>query len=418
MNTRLLSCAFTALAVSIAMPRVLSAQTLATGDSRVVNQPVLPAVCQTLNAQFTSSQRSSPPSSDDTSRIQAALNTCANSGKSVVLAASGSNNAFYSNLLTVNGEGLVINSGVTLFGNNSYASQKELILIKGTNASLMGPGTVDGRGDIVSGTARLVQASSITNLIVFNVTLTQARHPNLYVEGGNGLTVWGVTIRTPANRANADGIDIDSMTNATVINSSVNAGDDGVAVKTNSGPASNITIKNSRFFGTHGISVGSQTFNGVTNILFTGNYVYGTDLNGIAATTQDAIRIKSDVDCGGHVDRVTYTNTCITGAKHLIILDTMYGSCSGTNGTPMFTNIVVNGVLSTKSVSGAYTRIRGLDSSHLIDAYLAHVSLDATTQSSDQDAQVALNASNITPSGSGIQTRSFTLSGSVPTCAF
>jgi polygalacturonase len=418
MNTRLLSCAFTALAVSIAMPQGLSAQTLATGDSRTVNQPVLPAVCQTLSAQFTTSQRSSPPSSDDTSRIQAALTSCAGSGKSVVLAASGSKNAFFTGLITVNGEGLVINSGVTLFGSNSYSSQSELILIKGTNASLMGPGTVDGRGDIISGTPRLVQASNITNLIVFNVTLTQARHPNLYVEGGNGFTAWGVTIRTPADRANADGIDIDSMTNATVINSSVNAGDDGIAVKTNSGPASNMTIKNSRFFGTHGISIGSQTFNGVSNILFTGNYVYGTDLNGIAATTQDAIRIKSDVDCGGPVDRVTYLNTCITGAKHLIILDTMYGSCSGTNGTPVFTNIVVNGVLSQNSVSGAYTRIRGLDSSHLINAFLAHISLDATTQSSDQDAAVRLDAANITPSGSGITNSTFTISGSVPTCAF
>ncbi|HEX3757053.1 MAG TPA: glycosyl hydrolase family 28 protein [Kofleriaceae bacterium] len=406
------------MTISIAVPRALFAQTLATGDSRTVNQPTLPAVCQTLNAQFTSSQRSSPPSTDDTSRIQAALTSCAGSGKSVVLAASGSNNAFYSNLLTVNGEGLVINSGVTLFGNNSYASQKELILVKGANSSLMGPGTVDGRGDIVSGSARLVQATNITNFTVFNVTLTQARHPNLYVEGGNGFTAWGVTIRTPANRSNADGIDIDSMTNATVINSSVNAGDDGIAVKTNSGPASNMTIKNSRFFGTHGISVGSQTFNGVTNILFTGNYIYGVDLNGIAASDANAIRVKSDVTCGGLVKQVTYTNTCITKAKHLIVLDTMYGSCSGTAGTPNFQDIVINGVLSTSSVSGAYTRIRGLDSSHLINAFLAHVSLDATTQSSDQDAMVVLDASNITPSGSGIATSSFTISGSVPTCTF
>src|SRR5215468_3869861 len=418
MNKHLLSCAVVALATSVAVPQALFAQTLATGDSRTVNQPVLPAVCQTLNAQFTSSQRSSPPSSDDTSRIQAALNSCASSGKSVVLAASGSNNAFYSNLLTVNGEGLVINSGVTLFGNNSYSSQSELILINGTNSSLMGPGTVDGRGDIISGTPRLVQASNITNLIVFNVTLTQARHPNLYVEGGNGFTAWGVTIRTPANRSNADGIDIDSMTNATVINSSINAGDDGIAVKTNSGPASNMTIKNSRFYGTHGISIGSQTFHGVSNILFTGNYIYGVDLNGITATDANAIRVKSDVDCGGPVDRVTYTNTCITQAKHLIVLDTMYGSCSGTNGTPLFQNIVINGVLSTNSVSSAYTRIRGLDSSHLINAYLAHVSLDKTTQSSDQDARVLLDASNITPSGSGVTTSSFSISGSVPTCSF
>jgi polygalacturonase len=418
MNKHVPLCAFIALATPFAAPQALFAQTLATGDSRTVNQPIYPAVCVTLNAQFTSAQRSSPPSADDTARIQSALTTCAGSGKSVVLAPSGSNNSFYSGKLTVNGEGLVIDSGVTLYGNSSYSSQAELILITGTNSSLMGPGTVDGRGDIISGTPRLVQATNITNLIVNNVTLTQARHPNLYVEGGNGFTAWNLTIRTPANRANADGIDIDSMTNATVINSSINAGDDGIAIKTNSGAASNMTIKNSRFYGTHGISVGSQTFHGVTNILFTGNYIYGVDLNGIAATDANAIRVKSDVTCGGVVKQVTYTNTCITKAKHLIVFDTEYGTCSGTAGTPMFQDIIVNGVLSTSSVSGAYTRIRGLDSSHLINAYLAHVSLDSTTQSSDQDAAVLLNASNITPSGSGVTTSSFAISGSVPTCSF
>jgi polygalacturonase len=418
MNKHVPSCALTALGILIALPQGLFAQTLATGDSRSVSQPVYPAVCQTLNAQFTSSQRSSPPSSDDTSRIQAALNTCAGSGKSLVLAVSGSNNAFYAGKLTVSGEGLVINSGVTLYGNNSYSSQAEFILINGTNSSLMGPGVVDGRGDIISGTPRLVQASNITNLIVNNVTLTQARHPNLYVEGGNGFTAWALTIRTPANRANADGIDIDSMTNATVINSSINAGDDGIAIKTNSAAASNMTIKNSRFYGTHGISIGSQTFHGVTNILFTGNYIYGVDLNGVAATDANAIRVKSDVTCGGLVKQVTYTNTCITKAKHLIVLDTEYGSCSGTAGTPVFQDIVINGVLSTSSVSGAYTRIRGLSSSNVVNAFLAHISLDSTTQSSDQFATTILDASNITPSGSGVANSSFTISGSVPTCAF
>jgi polygalacturonase len=142
------------------------------------------------------------------------------------------------------------------------------------------------------------------------------------------------------------------------------------------------------------------------------------DLNGISASDANAIRVKSDVTCGGLVKQVTYTNTCITKAKHLIVLDTEYGSCSGTSGTPMFENIVINGVLSTSSLSGAYTRIRGLDASHLINAYLAHISLDSTTQSSDQDAAVLLDASNITPSGSGVTTSSFTISGSIPSCAF
>ena len=101
------------------------AQTSATGDPRSVGAPTYPAVCETLSAQFSTSERSAPPSADDTGRIQSALTACAGSGKSVVLAPSGSDNAFYSGKLTVNGEGLVVDTGTTLEGNNSYASAAE-----------------------------------------------------------------------------------------------------------------------------------------------------------------------------------------------------------------------------------------------------------------------------------------------------
>lgn len=392
------------------------AQTVATGDSRTVTQPSYPSVCTTLSAQFTSSQRSSPPSTDDTNRLQQALNGCAGTGKSVVLAASGSNNAFYTGRLTISGASIVINSGVTLFGNNSYASQTDLLEFTGTNSSLMGPGTVDGRGDIISGTPRLVQAKNISNFIVYNVTLKEARHPNLYVEGGSGFTAWGVTIRTPATRTNADGIDIDSLTNATVIGSSIEAGDDGVAVKTNTGNISNVTVANTKVYGTHGLSVGSIDANTVSNILFKNNYVYGNDLNGTASTDANAINIKTG-PCTLTVKQVSYINTCITNAKHLIVMDTNYNSCT-TGGSPSLSNIIVNGAYSTSSVSGAYTKIDGRNSSYPVVAYLANVKLDSTTQSGDQYAKVSLYNSNITPSGTGVSTSSFTMSGSVPSCSF
>ena len=61
--------------------------------------------------------------------------------------------------------------------------------------------------------------------------------------------------------------------------------------------------------------------------------------------------------------RLTYENTCITEAKHLIIVNAEYGSCSGTSGTPQFQDIIVNGALTTKSVSGAYSTLAGYNSS-------------------------------------------------------
>ncbi|CAJ0802582.1 Endo-polygalacturonase [Ralstonia psammae] len=394
------------------------AQTLATGDSRTVTQPTYPGICKTINARYSSTQRASPPSSsaDDTSVIQQALTDCKDTGKSVVLAASGSNDAFYTGSLSISGAGLVINSGVTLFGNDSYSSAANLLSFTGTNASLMGPGTVDGRGDIISGTPRLVQASNITNFIVYNVTLAQAAHPNLYVEGGNGFTAWGVSIRTPATRKNADGIDIDSLTNATVTQSDIEAGDDGIAVKTNSGDISNVTVSNTRLHGTHGLSVGSIDKNTVSNILFTNNYVYGNDLSGTQSTNNNGINVKTG-PCSLTVKQVSYVNTCMTGVKHLIVMDTNYNACT-TGGSPSLSNIVVNGAYSTQSVSGAYSKIDGRNASFPVNAYLANVSLDATAQSGDQYANVGLYKSNVVPSGTGVTTSSFTMSGSVPSCSF
>jgi len=407
-----------AAAAILLLAGTAGAQTVATGDTRTVSTPTYPSVCETLTAQFKTSARSSPPSSDDTTRVQAALTACKGTGKSVVLAASGSYNAFYTAKLNVAGEGLVINSGVTLYGSAAYSSQAELLYVTGSSSFIGGPGTIDGRGDLISGTPRLVQTYNTTSFVIYNVTLQQAAHPNLYIESGSGATVWAVTIRTPATRTNADGIDIDSITNVTVNKCSVEAGDDGIAVKTNKGAASNITVENSQFYGTHGLSIGSQTFDGVTNVLFKNNYVYGKDLLGNVSANANGLNVKTDSECGGTVNEVAFVNNCLYGVKHLIIVNAYYGSCTGTAGTPQFKNIVVNGVQSKSSISGAYSTFYGYSSSYLAQVYLANVSLDTTTQSNDKYATVYLDNSNITPSGTGVTTKTFTISGSVPSCSF
>jgi polygalacturonase len=389
---------------------------LATGDTRSVTEPTYPAVCSTLSAQFTISDRSSPPSSDDTDRIQAALTACEGTGQSVVLAMSGTNDAFYSGTLTVNGEALVVDAGVTLFGNNSYTG--ELLAIRGVNSALMGPGSVDGRGDLISGIPRLIQASNITNFTVYNVTIEHSGKEHLYVQGGNGFTAWNLTVATPANTKNTDGIDIDSLTNATVYGSSISDGDDGIAIKTNAAATSNITVENNTFHGTHGMSIGSQTFDGVVNVLWKGNTVYGTDPWGNTSTNNNGINIKTDVDCGGTVRQVTYLDTCMTGVKHLLVFNTSYGSCTGTMGTPYFTDIVVDGVYGTDSASGAYSEFEGYSAAFPLGLTLENVNLDVTTQQNSQYANVALYQSNLIPSGTGVVTQQRTGSGSVPTCSF
>jgi polygalacturonase len=431
------STAFTTSSGSINVTLSSTSLTYATGDTRTVTQPTYPGICATLTAQFSSTQRSSPPAaaSDDTTRIQAALNSsaCKNTGLAVELALGGSgSNAFYSEQITLNGEGLTIDSGVTLYGGASYSTQGELIDIKGTNSSLNGVGTgtaqgaVDGRGDLYIGTGsttRLVEATPTSNLIVYNVTLEQSIYPNLYIQGGNGSTVWGVNILTPDTRANADGIDLDSITNVTVTNSVVEDGDDGVAVKTNASAASNITVTNNRFYGSHGLSIGSIPNFTVTNVLFLNNYMYGTDMVGNISGDANGLVIKIDPSCAATVQQVTYQNTCMTGVKHLITFYTNYANtCSGAAGNPVFTDIIVNGVYATNSISGAYSYFYGTSAAAPSMAALAYVSLDKNTQSSGatatQYATISLDDSSLTPSGTGVTTNTFSTPGSVPTCSF
>jgi polygalacturonase len=401
-----------------------AAQTYATGDPRNPGEPQTPGTCETLDAQFTSSQVdvASPPTSDDTTRIQDALNSCEGSNEGVVLHINGSDNAFLSGKLTINsGESLVIDSGVTLYGNNSYNSESELIDVTASNTGLYGAGTIDGRANVYtfSDTPRLVQTNNASNFNIANITLQNAAHPNLYIQGGTGATVWNVTINTSPNQANADGIDIDSISEVTVANSNITAGDDGIAVKTNEAAASDITVKNTNVYGTHGLSIGSQTFDGVTNVLFENNYVYGKDSAGVASTDANAINIKTDEDCGGLVKQVTYENTCIKYAKHLIIVNANYGSCSGTAGTPKFQEIIVNGAKSEDSVSGAYETLAGYNSSNIGQIYLGNIELDSNTQSGDQYFDTYLdNVNGLDPTGTDVTNGTWSASGSVPNCSF
>jgi polygalacturonase len=420
MHIQRISLILAILALAVSTP----AQTLATGDSRTVSQPTTPTACQTLSAQFKSSavDVASPTTSDDTSRVQAALTACENTGKAVVLAASGSNNAFLTGKLTLESdESLVINSGVTLYGNNSYNSESELIYSASSNTGIYGPGAIDGRANVYtfSDTPRLVQTDGASSFIAYNITLQNAAHPNLYIQGGSGATVWSVTVNTSPNQANADGIDIDSIENVTVNDTKITAGDDGIAIKTNESAAKNITVENTAVYGTHGLSIGSQTFDGVSNVLFKNNYVYGKTSSGVASTDANAINIKTDPDCGGLVQQVTYENTCIEYAKHLVIVNAEYGSCSGTAGTPQFKNIVIEGALSKNSVSGAYETLAGYNSSNLAQVYLGYINLDVNTQSGDEYTTAYLDDVSFTPSGTGVTTSTYTDSTiGYPSCSF
>jgi polygalacturonase len=462
----LAAVALVAAAAALAVQgRPAAALTLATGDPRNVGQPTIPATCTALTSTlaypssrtFSTAQETTPP---DTARIQAALNSCAGSGHTVELRASGSSNAFLAAPLTIGTSvTLVIDAGVTLVASRNPANYqvsggatcgtvaskgggcRPLITISGSGSGVMGTqsgghqGLIDGRGDVdILGTSttwwalasaaasggsqnnpRLIQSNGVNNTTIFDLSLSSGPNFHIVMNGGTGFTAWGVRILTPASARNTDGID-PSGTNVTIANSFIEDGDDGVAIKGGSHASQNITVENNFFWGTHGISIGSETNAGVSNVLFKNNTLNGKDSSGRTGGSVNGIRIKSDSSRGGLVSTITYNATCTTAIKFPIVLNPFYTTATGSE-IPNFQNIVINGMRSVSSASSATSTMEGFSSSFKLGLTLENVQLDAKTVTA-KDATIAVFNTNLSPSGTDVTVTSFTGSGSVPSCTF
>ncbi|MFU8850790.1 glycoside hydrolase family 28 protein [Micromonospora sp. SL1-18] len=446
---------------------------IATGDTRTVTRPELPPICTTLRAQLSTSNRTfsdsleaAPP---DTARIQAALKSCAGTGGAVELASDGGNRAFLSGPLTIGSSVvLLIRHGVTLYASRNPANYQVAnktsqcgtitqagdgcspfitIASKSAHGGIMGTGTgsganargqmgvIDGRGDLPmygstqtwweiarqaeadggkQNNPRLIQANNATDFTVYNIELANAAQFHLRYTG-DGLTVWGIRINAPANARNTDGVD-PSGTNVTIRDSWIQSGDDGIAIKAGSSSATNMTIENNHFYGTHGISMGSETNGGISNILVRNNTISGTDSFGNESTFNNGIRIKSDPTRGGLVQRVTYENTCMTGVQYPLVFTPFYATNKGTL-IPQFTDIVVNGAVAVDSPAKAESSFYGFDADRPLGLTLNNVYLD-DTHSTAQDANITVFNSNVVPSGPGVTVTDVDGSAQRPVCHF
>jgi polygalacturonase len=426
------------------------------GDPRDVTQPALPATnCATLQAQlpgrtrvFSDADEASPP---DTTRIQAALDTCEGSGGSVLLTAGDhGDTSFLSSPLTVHsGEYLVIDAGVTVFATRDAAAYQQagkatcgsigssgtgcnpFITVTGSNTGVEGVlartrhgrewGTIDGRGDMavlgttttwyqIAATAtaeglkqvnpRLIQANSATNVTFYHVRLVDAAKQHLFISKSTGATVWDIQIATPDNTFNTDGVDIDSSTDATVANSYLMEGDDCVALTTNSLPESGITVRGLHCYGTHGLSIGSGTTFGLNSILFLRNTLNGYDAFGNLSTLDNGIRIKSFAGGGGLVTNVVYADTCMKAIQNLIVLNPFYDPPTGTT-IPWFQSVTITRARAVDSVAGASSEIEGYSADFPTGLTLHEVNLDATAVTA-QYANVTLDRADLAPSGTGV----------------
>lgn len=395
-------------------------------DLRTVTKPHIPPVCTALSAQHATEQNL------DTARIQAAIDGCP-PGHAVELRASSGSRAFLSGPLRLKrGVTLLVDLGVTLYAsrnprnydrtpgscgvvNKEHGTGCEPFILANhaPGSAIMGGGVIDGQGGqkllgqkeswwdlahIAQVTnqgqkcPRLIVVHRSNGFVLYGITLRNAPNFHVIVENTDGFTAWGVKINTPATARNTDGIDPASSTNISILHSYIHAGDDDVAIKAgNGGPSTHITIADDHFYSGHGMSIGSETNGGVSDVL-----VSNLTLDG----TTNGIRIKSDPSRGGLVQDVTYQNVCMRNVKYPILMTPAYSHARG-HLLPEYRDITLRDV--RVLTPGNYI-LEGLDSQHKLGVTFDNVFVAPPKRVQAANAVLTLGPKlgNFAPSGEDV----------------
>ncbi len=201
------------------------------------------------------------------------------------------------------------------------------------DVEISGSGAIDGQGSPwwpgykTNNRPVMVNFSACTRVWIRDATFSNSPAAHLVIKGrGGNVTIEGVNIVAPSSSNptnpshNTDALDF-AETNAVIRNCNISVGDDNAAVGSSASASADITITNCAFGDGHGVSIGSFTSGGVSNMT-----VINCTFNG----TDNGIRIKSDNDRGGIVQNLSYLNLGMTNVHFPITIYSYYNSV----GTP------------------------------------------------------------------------------------
>lgn len=409
-------------------------------DRRHVAEPRIPKACSVLKAKLAPEAGKLAEADEeklDTSRLQGALDGC-KAGQAVELAADGERTAFLSGPLALPvGVTLLVDRDVTLFGSrdpllyakapgscglvNNEHEQGCKPLISATrapHAAVMGDGTINGRGyaKLLHGDVtwwqlaeqarkggrqqvpRLIIADGSDDFTLYRITLKNSANFHVVFSNAKGLTVWGLKIDTPQKARNTDGVDPGSASDITITHSFISTGDDHVAIKGSGTGVQHMSVLDNHFYYGHGMSIGSETFAGVSDLLVRDLTIDGAD---------NGLRIKSNVHRGGLVQHVLYDDVCIRGTKVPITIDTRYDNPGpDSNRIPDFRDVHFHNVAVS---GGGKIVVDGQDAQHVSQVQFDGVHLDDpaayTFFAKDADVTYGPGAVNFRLQGENVHAR-------------
>jgi polygalacturonase len=294
------------------------------------------------------------------------------------------------NLHLANGTVILISDELTSYPAAKGRYQDSISASGAHDLEISGEGTIDGQGNAwwtafranKSMTHRpyLIKLLNCTRVRVRGVTLSNSPMFHLVPQNCQDVTIQGITIKSPADAPNTDGID-PSGWNYLIADCMIDVGDDNIAIKPSGSRTpgnKNITVKNCTFVHGHGCSVGSGTAGGIEDLRVSDCTFNQTD---------SGIRIKTLRGNGGLLQNCTYENLKMTAVKNPIYIIDYYPERNApkdpateqpepvTDRTPFNKNIIIRNVTATDCPTAG--TIRGLPEAPITDVTLSNVNISA-----------------------------------------
>ena len=254
----------------------------------------------------------------------------------------------------------------------------------------------------------LIRLTDCENILIEGVTVQNSPRFHVHPCNSKNIIIDGITVRCPWNAQNGDAIDLSDCHQALIVNSVVDAGDDGICMKSGKAKATalvngceDILIEGNTVFHAHGgFVIGSEDITGMKRIVVRRCRFSGTDTG---------LRFKSGIGRGGKTEDIHISDIVMNDITDEAIVfqcdyvDRPAGSegkkakTSGSEFAPEFTDIHISNVV----CRGAKTAIKakGIEGMNCIhDIEIANSTIVYTSKGADIDettAKVKLSNVNI-----------------------
>lgn len=225
----------------------------------------------------------------------------------------------------------------------------------------------------------LVRLTDCENILIKGVTFQNSPRFHVHPCNSRNIIIDGITVRCPWNAQNGDAIDLSDCQQALIVNSTVDAGDDGICMKSGKAKPTalvngceDILIEDNTVFHAHGgFVIGSEDITGMKRIVVRRCRFSGTDTG---------LRFKSGIGRGGKTEDIYISDIVMNDITDEAIIfqcdyvDRPAGSegktakKAGGEFVPEFTNIHISNVVCRGAKTAIKAKgIEGLDCIHDIN---------------------------------------------------